>query len=99
MLTQCIKSVLFTHALRITTETKGNIMPFETVELYGIILDVYFKHDIEKDPYGTGDSPTHHNIELVAVESPSDTINLIPLLCESVIERIENEILDIVTGA
>lgn len=80
-------------------ETRGNIMPLETIELYGIILDVYFKHEIEKDPYGTGDSPTHHNIELVAVESPSDTINLIPLLCESVIERIENEILDIVTGA
>ena len=78
---------------------KGNIMPLETIELYGILLDVYFKHEIEKDPYGTGDSPTHHNIELVAVESPTDTINLIPLLCESVIERIENEILDIVTGA
>jgi hypothetical protein len=74
-------------------------MPLETIELYGITLDVYFNHDIEKDPYGTGDSPTHHNIELVAIESTTDTINLIPLLCESVIEKIENEILDIVTGA
>lgn len=74
-------------------------MSLETIELYGILLDVYFKHDIEKDPYGTGDSPTHHNIELVAVESPSDTVNLIPLLCNNTIEQIENEILDIVTGA
>jgi len=74
-------------------------MPLETIQLYGITLDVYFKHDIEKDPYGTGDSPTFHNIELVAVESPTDTVNLIPLLCESDIEKIENEILDIVTGA
>ena len=74
-------------------------MPLETVELYGILLDVYFNHEIEKDPYGTGDSPTHHDIELVAVESPSDTINLIPLLCKSVIQQIENEILDIVTRA
>jgi hypothetical protein len=74
-------------------------MSLETVEIYGIILDVYFNHEVEKDPYGTGDSPTHHNIELVAVESPTDTINLIPLLCESVIDQIENEILDIVTGA
>ena len=73
-------------------------MPLETIQLYGITLDVYFKHEIEKDPYGTGDSPTLHYIELVAVESPTDTINLIPLLCDSIIERIEDEILNIVTG-
>ena len=74
-------------------------MTLETVQLYGITLDVYFKHEVEKDPYGTGDSPTHHNIELVAVETPTDTINLSPILCNSIIEQIENEILDIVTGA
>jgi len=73
-------------------------MPLKTIQLYDITLDVYFKHDTEKDPFGTGDSPTLHYIELVAVESPTDTINLIPLLCESVIEKIENEILNIVTG-
>ena len=71
----------------------------ETLIINGITLDVYFKHEVEKDPYGTGDSPTHHNIELVAVETPTDTINLIPILCNSIIEQIENEILDIVTGA
>ena len=74
-------------------------MPLETIQLYGITLDVYFKHEIEKDPCGTGDSPTHHNIELVAVETPTDTINLLPILCYTIIEKIENEILDIVTGA
>jgi len=71
----------------------------ETLIINGITLDVYFKHEVKKDPYGTGDSPTHHNIELVAVETPTDTINLIPILCNSIIEQIENEILDIVTGA
>ena len=74
-------------------------MSLETVKINGIILDVYFKHEIEKDPFGTGDSPTHHNIELVAVETPTDTINLLPILCYTIIEKIENEILDIVTGA
>lgn len=74
-------------------------MSLETIQLYGITLDVYFKHEIEKDPYGTGDSPTHHNIELIAIESPSDTVNLIPLLSEYLIDKIETEILDIVTGA
>ena len=74
-------------------------MALETIKIYGITLDVYFKHEIEKDPFGTGDSPTHHNIELVAVETPTDTINLLPILCYTIIEKIENEILDIVTGA
>ena len=73
-------------------------MSLETVKINDILLDVYFKHETEKDPFGTGDSPTLHYIELVAVESPTDTINLIPLLCDSIIERIEDEILNIVTG-
>lgn len=93
------RRIIHSCALHINGNEKETIMPLETIELYGILLDVYFKHEIEKDPYGTGDSPTHHNIELVAIESTTDTINLIPLLCESVIEKIENEILDIVTGA
>jgi hypothetical protein len=83
----------------INLKLKETIMALETIEIYGINLDVYFKHEIEKDPYGTGDSPTHHNIELVAIELATDTVNIIPLLCESVIEKIENEIFDIVTGA
>ena len=70
----------------------------ETLIINGITLDVYFLHEVEKDPYGTGDSPTHHNIELLVVETLTDTVNLIPLLCDSVIEKIENEIMDIVRG-
>ena len=73
-------------------------MTLETIKLYGITLDVYFSHTVEKDPYGTGDSPTLHYVELRAVETPTDTVNLIPILCDSVIEKIENEIMDIVRG-
>jgi hypothetical protein len=73
-------------------------MPLETIKIYGITLDVYFKHATEDDPFGTGDSPRLNYIELVAVETPTDTINLIPLLCDSIIEKIEDEILNIVTG-
>lgn len=71
-------------------------MSLETIKINGIILDVYFTHTAEKDPFGTGDSPTLHNVELVAVETPTDTINLIPILCDSIIEKIEEEIFSMV---
>jgi len=71
----------------------------ETLIINGITLDVYFLHEVEKDPFGTGDSPTYHNIQLVAVETLNDTVDLLPILCNTIIEKIENEIFNIVTGA
>ena len=64
----------------------------ETVEVFGVKLDVYYNFITEADPLGTGDSPTEHEIDIYSIEDITGTQNLQDLLGESVIEKIIKEI-------
>jgi hypothetical protein len=57
-------------------------------------LTVFYKYSKERDPFGTGDSPTEYNVELLQVEAVDSTINLIEVLQESVLEEIEAKIIE-----
>jgi len=68
-------------------------MGLTTVTVNDIKLDVYYSYESEKDPYGTGDSPTAHYVEIIAIEPEDSTIDITDLLSDKVIERIEDEII------
>lgn len=77
------------------TETKGNKMAVQTININGIDLDVYYTCEKCRDAYGTGDSPTLYDIDIRSVELTGDTTNIWSILSSSVIEDIENEIFSI----
>jgi hypothetical protein len=66
----------------------------ETFEVYGIELDVIYECDIEKDPYGTGDSPTIYSVTIHSVELTDSTQNIEELLSKRVMDALEGLIID-----
>lgn len=68
-------------------------MGLMTTTINGIELDVYYSYESENDPYGTGDSPTAHYVEIIAIETKDSTVDIQNLLCESIIDLIEQEII------
>ena len=69
-------------------------MSLLTVEVLGAKLDVYYDCTAERDPYGTGDSPTAYDIDIVSIESGADTQDIQELLANSVIQIILDEIIE-----
>lgn len=67
-------------------------MGLYTVKVYGIELDVYADVEIEKDPKGTGDSPTETYIDIIAIEPAGLALDITVLLSEDVIEKIGEQI-------
>jgi hypothetical protein len=65
-----------------------------TVEVYGIKFDVDFEIDSCRDAYGTGDSPTLYDVSVLAVSVYGDGQDLTDVLISSVIDKIEQEIVD-----
>ena len=66
-----------------------------TVEVYGIKFDVDFEITSERDAYGTGDSPTMYDVSVFGVSVyGSDGTDLSEVLISSVIDKIEQEIVD-----
>ena len=65
-----------------------------TTKIQGIELDVYYSYESENDPYGTGDSPTTHYVEIIAIEPADSTVNITDILSDRVIEQIEQEIIE-----
>ena len=70
-------------------------MSLQTVDIYGVSLDVYYEITKERDPYGTGDSPTMYEIIIESIETTSDTQDLTELLTERVIELISKRIIEL----
>lgn len=68
-------------------------MGLMTTKVNGIELDVYYSYSSERDPYGTGDSPTAHYVEIIAVEPIDSTIDISDLLSDRIMEEIEDEII------
>lgn len=62
------------------------------LKVYGVELDVYADVEIEKDPKGTGDSPDETHIDIISIESGTDTQDITALLSEDVIEKIGEQI-------
>ena len=69
-------------------------MGLMTTKINGIELDVYYSYDSEDDPYGTGDSPTAHYVEIIAVEVSDSTVDIKDILPENTLADIEDEIID-----
>ena len=59
----------------------------------GVELTAFYTIEIETDPYGTGDSPTSYDVDILHIEARDSTINLMSILSYDVIEEIENEII------
>ena len=64
------------------------------LEINGVELTVYYICSKERDQFGTGDSPTGYNVDILHVEAADSTINLIEVLQESVLEEIEAKIIE-----
>lgn len=62
-------------------------------EACGIKFDVYYSAESCKDAYGTGDSPTLHDINICEVSLEHDTTDLTEVLSSNIMERIHDEIL------
>ena len=67
-------------------------MGLYTVKVYGIELDVYADVEIEKDPKGTGDSPTETYIDIIAIEPAGLALDITTLLSDDVMEKIGQQI-------
>ena len=59
----------------------------------GVELTAFYTIEIEYDPYGTSDSPTSYDVDILHIEARDSTINLMSILSYDVIEEIENEII------
>jgi hypothetical protein len=69
-------------------------MAVQTININGIDLDVYYTCEKCRDAYGTGDSPTLYDLDIQSIELASDTTDIKSILSPSVIEDIENEIIE-----
>lgn len=70
-------------------------MELRTIKIRGIELDVFYEYESERDPLGTGDSPTAHYIDVTAVETHTDVIDIMILLSDDVLDEIHQEIIKI----
>lgn len=64
-----------------------------TTKVNDVELDVYYAYSSERDPYGTGDSPTAHYVEIIAIEPVDSTVDISDLLSDKIIQDIEDEII------
>lgn len=64
----------------------------ETIEVYGVKFDVYYTFHTYTDPFGTGDSPTEHEIDITSIEDVEGTQNLQELLGSAIVEKIIEQI-------
>lgn len=67
-------------------------MQTTTMTMLGYDIEVEYEHSTEKDPYGTGDSPTTHYIDICGVYLDGCKQNVIDLF-EPYLDRIEDNIL------
>jgi len=73
-------------------------MSVELIEVCGVNLDVYYDYSVEHDPYGTGDSPTAYVIQINSIEVGGDTQNVIDIMPNFVLEKIEQKLIQIEKG-
>jgi len=69
-----------------------------TTQINGINLDVYYDCIKTTDGYGTGDSPTLYEIEFNSIETQGDSVCLISILSDSVLDEIEEKVIRYESG-
>ena len=65
-----------------------------TVTVKGVDFDVYYDLYIERDMYGTGDSPTGYTIDIMSIELATDTKDIQEVLAEDVLCKIEDQLIE-----
>lgn len=74
-----------------TNETEIK-MSLATITVYNTNFDVYYTATRNKDPLGTGDSPTEIEVEITEIEDVTGCQNLLELLSGDVVEKIRQEV-------
>ena len=69
-----------------------------TTQINGINLDVYYDCIKTTDGYGTGDSPTLYEIEFNSIETQGDSVCLISILSDSILDEIEEKVIRYESG-
>lgn len=63
-------------------------------------VDFSYTCKVERDPYGTGDSPTRYDVDVtldsVTLQSDTEGVELLDFLSATVIELIEQDCIDYV---
>ena len=59
----------------------------------GVELTAFYTIEIETDPYGTGDSSTSYEVDILHIETRDSTTNIIDILAQYVLDEIETEII------
>ena len=70
-------------------------MSVETLEVHNITFHVYYDCEIEKDPFGTGDSPTEYQVNITTIEIGEDAQNVYDILPNVIIEELTEQIIQI----
>lgn len=71
---------------------KELFMALTQVTIDGVDFDVYYTAEVEKDPYGTGDSPTTLSIDIHEIELAGSPIDLTPFVASWVYDLIEDKV-------
>lgn len=66
------------------------------VEVWGVTAEVDYDFEEERDPYGTGDSPSLCNVIINTITIGG--VDLTDLLVDSFLDKLEEEILRIERG-
>jgi hypothetical protein len=70
-------------------------MELRTIDVKGVEFDVFYEFSSERDPLGTGDSPTAYHVEIKSIELIYEPIDIIDYLAEWVIQSIYEQIIEI----
>ena len=62
-------------------------------EINGIKFDIYFKVNTCNDAYGTGDSPSLHDVDIFEISLAGDATDLQEVLSSNILDLIHDEIL------
>lgn len=68
-------------------------MALSTITIDGVEFDVYHTLEVEKDPYGTGDSPTSITVDIHEIEPAGCAVDLLPFLSSWVYDYCVDEII------
>ena len=85
--------MIYSYYINNATERVMKIKSYLDTTISGVELTAFYTIEITTDAYGTGDSPTSYDVDILHIEARDSTINLMSILSYDVIEESENEII------
>ena len=70
------------------------IKSYLDTSINGVEITAFYTIQIEKDPYGTYDSPVSYEVDILHIETRDSTTNIMDILAQDVLDEIENEIIE-----